>query len=114
MAKTVGQIRYYGDGSPKNYPEGLSKSSLQYGLFFNNLVPITQLGVQSFPGAEILLNSHQGSSGSIIIGQTGIYELNLQGSSHINQLRVGVNTLNLINNNKTGYLIIDYISEREG
>lgn len=114
MAKTVGQIRYYGDHSPKNYPVGLSRAQLQYGLFFDGVVPITQLGVQSFPGAEILINSHQSSAGSVIIGQTGIYELNLQGAAHINQLRVSAQTLNLIDLHKTGYIIIDYISEREG
>lgn len=114
MAKTIGQIRYYGEGSPKNFPKTLTGSQLTTGLAFTNLYPITQLGVQTLPGTEIFINNH---TKPIVVGQTGIYELNIQGNSNINYLKVGPTTINLINSNRqsptNAYIIIDYISERE-
>lgn len=116
MAKTVGQIRYYGDKgisttASKNYPSTISRIGLSTGVVFNNLIPITQLGVQTLPGMKIYINDHPNP---IVVGSTGIYELNIEGSSSINKLSFGADTLALINNNPSAYLIIDYISEREG
>ena len=39
MAKTVGQVRFYGDGDRRNYPQGLTISQLQSGVCFNDYYP---------------------------------------------------------------------------
>lgn len=115
MARKIGQVRYFGDGenggSAKNYPAGIRKISLATGSAFNDIVPITQLGVQTLPGMKIYINDHPNP---VVVGQTGIYELNLDGNSSINKLAFGADTLATVSNNPSAYLIVDYISEREG
>lgn len=113
MAKTVGQVRFYGDGDRRNYPQGLTISQLQSGVCFNDYYPIVQLGVQTLPGAKMYLNK---DSEPIIIGVTGIYELNIDGLSYINSIGFDRKHLELIKNNDSGnttrYLIVDFITER--
>ena len=110
MAKKVNQVRYYGDGqSNRNYPANVSARTLQSGSIFHNTLPIIQLGIQTLPGMKIYLNNH---TNPIIVGQTGIYELNVDGISYITDLRFSSDTLATINNNtNNAYLIIDYIYE---
>lgn len=109
MAKEIGQIRYYGDGNAKNYPVGLKKTSLVHGTAFYNRLPIVQLGVQTLPGMKIYINNHDKS---IVVGQTGIYELNVDGMSNIMELRFDNATLSLIDSSSSNaYLIVDYIYE---
>ena len=70
MAKTVGQVRFYGDGDKRNYPQGLTMSQLQSGVCFNDYYPIVQLGVQTLPGAKIYLNK---DSEPIIVQVTELF-----------------------------------------
>lgn len=110
MAKQVNQIRYYGDNNAKNYPANLSLQTLQSGSAFHNTLPIVQLGIQTLPGMKIYINNH---TNPVVVGQTGIYELNVDGISYITDLRFDYTTLNIINNNKSNtYLIIDYLYEK--
>jgi hypothetical protein len=44
-----------------------------------------------------------------MVGPTGVYELNLEGISEINDLGVDRKSLELIRDNPNGYLIIDVI-----
>lgn len=108
MAKRVGQIRYYNDNNDKNYPKGLKYAQLASGSIFNNIRNITQLGIQTMPGTKIYLNNH---TLPVIIGMTGIYELNVDGMSTITAIRVDAASLKIIGGNKDSYLIIDYIYE---
>ena len=112
MAKYVNQIRYYGDGNDKNYPKNnVSLTTLQSGSIFHNTLPIVQLGIQTLPGMKIYINNH---TNPIIVGQTGIYELNVDGISYITDLRFDGTTLNIINRNQqNAYLIVDYLYEKE-
>ena len=48
---------------------------------------------------------------TIMIGRTGIYELDLEGISTINLIKFDRSSMNLINQNKEAYLIIDYLFE---
>ena len=112
MAKYVNQVRYYGDKNVKNYPaNNVSLNTLQSGSVFHNTLPIVQLGIQTLPGMKVYINNH---TNPIIVGQTGIYELNVDGISYITDLRFDGATLNVINKNQqNAYLIVDYFYEKE-
>jgi hypothetical protein len=51
------------------------------------------------------------SANAIIVGNTGIYELDLEGISTINLIKFDRSSMNLINQNQEAYLIIDYLFE---
>lgn len=111
MAKYINQIRYYGDNNKKNSASNLTLQTLQSGSVFHNTLPIVQLGVQTLPGMKIYINNH---TNPVIVGQTGIYELNVDGISYITDLRFDGSTLKIIDKNKNdAYLIVDYLYERE-
>ena len=111
MAKHVMQFRYYADGDvSNNQPStGISKASLQDGTIFSKYLPFTQLGIQTLPGTRFYLNDNV--EGPIIIGSTGIYELELEGISKISNLKFDAKSLDLIDKNNGAYLIIDVIYE---
>lgn len=116
MAKCVRQYRYYGSGDKnalKNYPNGISYARLASGsIFFKDgtLGSITQLGIQAIPGTKFYVNN---SAEPIIIGSTGIYELDLEGVSEITSLMFDQNSLEIINGLDSGYLIVDAIYNAE-
>lgn len=113
MAKQVMQFRYYGeDGSKKekNYPALISQKELIEGTAFDDYYPIIQLGIQSLPGTHFYLNN---SNTSIIIGATGIYELDIEGYTEITKMKFDKKTLELIDKNPNAYLIIDIITDKE-
>ena len=107
MAKRVKQIRYYNDNSGNNYGNPNYRNLIS-GSVFKDYVPMLQLGIQSLPGTKFYLN---GSNNPIIIGNTGIYELDVQGLTEINSLQFDASSLSLIRNNNNAYLIIDIIYE---
>lgn len=113
MAKYVNQVRYYGDAAAKtkNSSEDVTFRTLQSGAVFEKTMPIVQLGIQTLPGMKFYINEHPNP---VVVGQTGIYELNVDGISYITRLRFDGQTLSVINSNSnTAYLIIDYIYEKE-
>lgn len=114
MAKFVRQFRYYGDGNPETYPRDLKFTQLRTGSIFADYSPITQLGIQTNPDFKFYIND---SSNSIIVGGTGIYELDLEGIGQIYNLRFDADSLNeiIVNNqnnvdNQYG-LIVDIVYE---
>jgi hypothetical protein len=58
------------------------------------------------PGTKFYLNN---GLTPIIIGPTGIYELDLEGISQITDLRFDSNSLTAVENNDSAYLIIDIV-----
>ena len=93
-------------------PPSLSvKVNLISGSVFSRYVPIIQLGIQAVPGTKFYLN---GSNNPIIIGNTGIYELDLQGLTEINSLQFDASSINFISANDNAYLIVDMIYEDGG
>ena len=114
MAKRVKQVRYYNDGSQNNYPNNSSVGTVPHyrnlisGTAFSKYMPILQLGIQALPGTKFYLN---GSNNPVIIGSTGIYELDLQGLTEINSLQFDASSLALIQKNNNAYLIVDMIYE---
>lgn len=114
MSKQVQQFRYYNDKETvKNQPSKISYARLASGSIFfedSTLGAITQLGIQSLPGTKFYLNN---SAEPIIIGSTGIYELNLEGISEITALSFDTISLQNIQEVNNAYLIVDAIYNAE-
>lgn len=110
MAKKIMQFRYYDETNENNQPKGVKKSAFKKnGGVFNAYFPFTQLGIQTLPGTRIYLNNNEESP--IIIGSTGIYELELEGISEITDMYFDSTSLNLIEENPNAHLIIDVLSD---
>lgn len=88
--KIIRQFRYYGDRDNRNYPSTLSMDQLVYGNIFSECSSITQLGIQGRPGTAFFLN---GQDYAIIIGETGIFEIDLQNHGQIFSIRFTSNSL---------------------
>lgn len=112
MARQIHQFRYYGDGNSKNFPATITKSGLINGFTFSDYCPIVQLGVQTIPGMKIYINNHDRP---VVVGQTGIYEISVDGMTYITSLQFDNESLSLIDNNQSNlYLIVDILYEGEG
>lgn len=106
MAKQIYQYRYYPMSASRTQPETLTEVSLVNGSVFASRMPITQLGIQTLPGVQFYLN---GSTNPITVGATGIYELDMNASAMITELRFSADSVQLIKNSNTAYLIIDTV-----
>ena len=108
MAKQIMQFRYYDESNSgqKNQPKNITRAKLASGSVFSNYFPITQLGIQALPGTKFYLNN---GTTPIIIGSTGIYELDLEGLSEITHLSFDAASISSINNNPNAYLIVDIV-----
>ena len=85
-------------------------NKLVSGSAFSGKYPIIQLGIQSLPGVKFYLNN---SASPIILGYTGIYDLELNGITEITSLSFDAESMNLINASPESYLIVDFIYESE-
>lgn len=114
MARVVKQFRYYGTQNSNNQPSGINVSNLTSGrIFFDGSLgtsSITQLGIQTMPGVKFYLND---GLEPIIVGSTGIYELDLNGLTDITNLNFDKNSISNILTSNGGYLIVDAIYETE-
>lgn len=107
VLKHVKQFRWYGDQhSDKNYPIGLTYGELKSGNIFKNYGGVIQLGIQAPPGTKFYLND---AKKPIIIGITGIFELNLIGLGQISLIRFDGNSLDVAQNSDG--IIIDILYE---
>ena len=87
MSHKVMQFRYYGENATdNNYPSGINAVNLMSGSIFKDYLPIVQLGIQynSNRPIEFYIN---GASNPILSHPYGLYELNLEGKSHITGLK---------------------------
>ena len=105
MAKKIQQFRYYPNGV-STYPRGLNANNLSGGNAFSQYLPIIQLGIQTLPGVKFRLN---GASNEIIVGSTGIYELDVSDGAAITMLTFDAASLKMIDESGTGYLIVDIL-----
>lgn len=110
MARRIGQIRYFGEKNPQNYPSNINMLRLRTGTAFTQVYPIIQLGIQTLPGTKVYVNNH---TTPVIIGATGIYELDVDGLSNITDIQFDDASLKTIANNDNAYVIIDYVYETE-
>lgn len=123
-AKKVTQLRFFGDSNAylntadanaiyhqldENQPNSLSSIDLSTGDAFIDFTPIIQLGIQALPGTKFNLNANLDP---IIIGTSGMYELDLTNSSAVlTSLTFEKDSLEQINKNPDGYLIVDIVYE---
>ena len=110
MSKKIHQVRFYQDNDPRNQPNGLTKNRLISGSVFNDKYPMIQLGIQTLPGVKFYLNN---AITPIVVGATGIYDLDLEGITEITQLNFDAASIKMIHNNPDSYLIVDFIYDKE-
>lgn len=119
MAKRIKQYRYYNeanDGVTKNQPSKVQDESGEMqdtsykhyvsGLVFGSYFPVLQLGIQALPGTKFYLNN---AVDPIVIGLTGIWEVDLDGQTEITAIQIDNQSIQNIANNPNAYLIIDVI-----
>ena len=117
MANKIKQFRYYNDTNNlgKNSPSvitidgadvDVSYAHYVSGAVFGECFPVLQFGIQSLPRTKFYLNN---GNDPIIIGSTGIYELDLEGQTEITQIQMDGGSMKTINDNDSAYLIIDII-----
>lgn len=126
MAKRIKQYRYYNEATSDS--SGLSRkvnqpqmvtgedgsmiptSYVHYvsGRVFGNAFPVLQLGIQALPGTKFYLNN---AVDPIIIGLTGVYELDLGGQTEITAIQMDASSMMTIRDNYNASLIIDVIYE---
>lgn len=116
MANKIRQYRFYNNknGANKNYPSSITinktTTDVTYdyytnGTVFENNFPILQLGIQAPPGTRFKINEGD----DIIIGTTGIFELDLEGKTEITKLMFDPVSMAFINANDNLSLIVDTI-----
>lgn len=105
--KQIKQFRYYGDGHASNYPANLTKAKLVNTNIFGEYSSITQLGIQGREGTTFYLNK---STYPIIIGETGIYEIDLENYGYITGIRFSESSLKAYDTG-SDRLLIDIIFE---
>lgn len=113
MKKTIRQYCFYDSGNTNNNPRNITKESLTSGSIFfkdSTLGNITQLGIQSLPGTKFYLNN---SITPVIIGFTGIYELDLKDEAEITMLSFDSGSIDRIMETSSAFLIVDAIYEVE-
>ena len=109
MARKIKQVRFYSSAdTSKNYPVTVTHQRLVSGSAFTDYLPIVQLGIQALPGTKFYLNN---SSDPIIIGSTGIYEIDLVGETEISALSFDTTSVSSISNTDNACLIVDIIYE---
>ncbi len=104
MTQSFKQYIYCGRGSNHNFPLSLSAESLVNGSFLDNTLPISQLGISSLHGTKFYLN---GGSIPVIVGFTGLFEIDLSAGGAITDIRIDQKSINEIERNDSAYLVID-------
>lgn len=105
MQKKFKQIIYCNPTSTIN-TAGITKNNLVDGSAFSDYCPLTQLGVRALPGTKFYIN---GNNNPVIIGFTGMFELDLSAGGSITSLTFDPNTLREIEQNDSAYLVVDML-----
>lgn len=110
--KQIKQFRYYDANNSQNYPSDFGAKyygMLTAGNIFDGHGDISHLGIQAMPGTKFYLND---SPLPIMIGSTGIYELELEGLGHIYKIKFDANSLDLYEGvTNTNRILIDIVYE---
>jgi hypothetical protein len=104
MVQLFKQFIYCNPQSNHNYPNAIiDKDALTSGSIFNEYVPITQLGIQGPPGTKFYINHNDLP---VIIGFTGLFELNFTEGGSINHLRFDGDSIDRVDSSNL-ILIVD-------
>ncbi len=117
LAKRIAQFRYYGINSDQNYIPGAQLKAEEYldkfcdGNLFSAYINgvVVQMGIQGEPNTAFYLND---GDYPIYIGQTGIYEINLDGMGQITSIAFAKDTLASYVDGKR--LLLDVLYEGTG
>ena len=107
MAKKIKQLRFYNSGSAQNEPANSTTTDWATGNVISNFLPIVQLGIYAPPGTQFYVNN----GSAIIMGYTGLFELDMSNGGEINYLRFDTSSLNLINSNSSAQIFVDIVYE---
>lgn len=107
--KQIKQYRYYGKGNANTYPSDLDDAKLTSGNLFDGIA-ISQLGIQGRPNTCFYLND---SVFPIVLGETGIYELDLEDRGTITSIAF-VNNEAFKRYSTGDRLLIDIVFEKKG
>lgn len=117
MALKFKQFRYFGIDNAKNANTTFESNTLTL-VGFDQLTSIKHLGIQTMPGVEFNINGGTNDTPNIIIGPSGIYEINVEETgSTIGSLDIVESTFMHYfnsNGNNTAYLIVDVVYEDGG
>lgn len=109
MSKKIKQFRWYGNDDSRNFPTASIDDYVNGSVFSNAKVyPIAQLGIQGPPGLKFYLN---GSVNPIIIGASGIYDLEIKKGARVTGLEFDKQSLERIAS--YNYLIVDILYGEE-
>lgn len=103
MAYNFAQVRYNQDGSNMS---NTTAANMISGAAFSNYQSIFQLGIQAPPGTIFYIN---GSSNQIIVGSSGIFELDLLNKTAISSLRFDSKSIAFIQENNSSFIIVDIL-----
>lgn len=108
--KRIKQFRYYGkDNIDKNMPR--QGEVFFKGNWFQNINAVSHIGVQAIPGVRFYLND---SPSSLMVGQTGIYELDLGNLGIIQSFKLDFSSLKDKEEQILEYgIIVDVVYEGE-
>ena len=107
-ATGITQMRFYNDDNERNTPFKYHLSFCD-NTSFSKYAPIKQFSIQTLPGTRFYLNQ---SLKPIIVGASGIYELDLRDTpARLTSIRFERSSMEIINESDNGYLIIDLIHE---
>lgn len=109
--KKIMQFRYRGEGSKNNFPNyKYYEDALINGNIFKDYGFISQLGIQGPVGLRFYLNSN---TNPIMIGETGIYELDLENVGRITSIQFDANDLSKFYTKElqSDQLLIDIVYE---
>ena len=106
------QIRYFGKANTKeiDVSDETKTNNIEYDDLSQNLIKgsVKKIGIQTIPGIRFFVDEK--NEYPIIIGMSGIFELDLTSSiATISHLCFDVDSLGIIENNPGGYLIIDLL-----
>lgn len=114
MANQVKQFRYYNDAearvgaNSRNSPTTATKTDFANGTVFSNCFPVSQLGIQALPGTRVKLNKATDQD-YLLIGSTGIFELDLDNQTEITSIEFDYDSLKNIEKSNNAVLIVDII-----
>ncbi len=108
MAYRFAQVRYNQDGSDMSNTVAADMIS---GRAFSSYNTIFQLGIQAPPGTIFYIN---GSDSQVIVGSSGVFELNLLNKASISALRFDAASINFIRENNNSFIIVDILYAGEG